>query len=181
MTMDSLKDPKNGLDQQSEAVANGYYDLANVIIKQNGDLVKAEKLVRESLRIRVLINSNGDLVGNTGGILASVLRIQGKLGSETKELLEQSLTIDIRNYGPDGVSTAISYINLGQFYRELAKVQQTVATRRDYLHLSEIKIKEALRIYTKIYGPDNLLTLQFFSELSKTRHLLLEDLIHSLC
>jgi hypothetical protein len=67
-TFDSLKDPKNGLDQQSEAVAKGYYDLADVIITQRGDLVKAEKLARESLRIRVLITSNNHLVGNATGL-----------------------------------------------------------------------------------------------------------------
>jgi hypothetical protein len=52
MTLDSLKDLGNGLDQQSEAVAKGYYDLGNVINQQKGDYVKAGKLVRESLRIR---------------------------------------------------------------------------------------------------------------------------------
>jgi hypothetical protein len=51
MTLDSLKDPMNELDQQSEAVAQGYHDYATVINKLNGDLDKAEKLARESLRI----------------------------------------------------------------------------------------------------------------------------------
>jgi hypothetical protein len=32
-TLDSLKDSANGLDQQSKAVARGYYDLGNVIYK----------------------------------------------------------------------------------------------------------------------------------------------------
>jgi hypothetical protein len=49
MTLDSLKDPKNGLDQQSEAVARGYSDLASVIKNQMRNLVKAEKLAREAL------------------------------------------------------------------------------------------------------------------------------------
>jgi hypothetical protein len=98
MTLDSLKDPKNGLDQQSEAVANSYYDLANVIFEKREDLAIAEKLLRESIRIRVLINSNGHHVGNTVDLLASVLRIQGKLGSETKELLKRSLANSIRKF-----------------------------------------------------------------------------------
>jgi hypothetical protein len=38
MTLDSLKDPGNGLDQQSEAVAKGYYDLGNVILSTKGGL-----------------------------------------------------------------------------------------------------------------------------------------------
>jgi hypothetical protein len=73
MTLDSLKDRNNGLDQQSEAVAKIYYDLANVIKVQRRDHVKAEKLARESLQIRVLINSNSFLVGIASGLLASIL------------------------------------------------------------------------------------------------------------
>jgi hypothetical protein len=66
MTLDSLKDPGNKLDQQSEAVARGYYDFGNVINQQQGDLMKAEMLVRESLRIRTRLNdNNNDYVGNS--------------------------------------------------------------------------------------------------------------------
>lgn len=93
MTLDSLKDSKNGLDQQSEAVANGYYDLACVTYEQKGDDVKAEMLARESLRIRVLFNGNDPNFGNAASLLASILMAQSKLGSETKELLEQALAI----------------------------------------------------------------------------------------
>jgi hypothetical protein len=77
MTLDSLRDPKNGLDQQSEAVAKGYYDLASVIEEQRGDMVKAEKLVRESIRIRVLVNSDDLFLKQSISLLTSVLRIQG--------------------------------------------------------------------------------------------------------
>jgi hypothetical protein len=163
MTLDSLKDPQNGLNQQSEAVTKGCHDLANVITTQGGDLVKAEKLARESLRIRVLINSNSPPVGVSACILASILRIQGKLSAETKELLERSLANSIQNYGPDGTNTATDHVNFGIFYRELADKQQTVSTRREHLRLSEIKIKEALRIYTKIFGPEDPRTLQISS------------------
>jgi hypothetical protein len=69
--------------------------------------VKAEKLARESLRIGVLINSKSYFAGNAAGLLASVLRVQKKLGLETKELLEQSLANNIRNYGFDGSNTAM--------------------------------------------------------------------------
>eukprot|EP00596_Hydrurales_sp_CCMP1899_P010432 CAMPEP_0119038508 /NCGR_PEP_ID=MMETSP1177-20130426/7476_1 /TAXON_ID=2985 /ORGANISM="Ochromonas sp, Strain CCMP1899" /LENGTH=322 /DNA_ID=CAMNT_0007001193 /DNA_START=614 /DNA_END=1582 /DNA_ORIENTATION=+ len=174
MTLDSLKDPKNGLDQQSEAVAKGYYDLANVITEQREDLVKAEKLARESLRIRVLIESNSHFVGNATGLLASILVSQDKLGSETKELFEQSLAISILNYGPDGLNAAIDHVTFGIYYRKLAEKQQTVSTRKEYLSLSEVKMKEALRIYMKIFGPDDPRTLELLSKLSTTRRLLTE-------
>jgi protocatechuate 3,4-dioxygenase beta subunit len=99
---------------------------------------------------------------------------QGKLGSETKELLEQALAIRIRNFGPDGVDTAISHINFGLFHRKLAKEQQTAETRKVHLRLSVSMIKEALRISTKIYGPDDPRTLQYSSELSTTARMLSE-------
>jgi hypothetical protein len=119
MSLDSLQDPKNGLDQQRESVAKGYCDSGNEI-KEQRDLVKAEKLVRESLRIRVLINSNSPLVTDPAGLLVSILRVQGKLGSETKELYEQSLANSTRNYGPDGFNTAIAHRHFGIYYRQLA-------------------------------------------------------------
>jgi hypothetical protein len=153
-------------------VARGYYDLANVIITQRGDLVKAEKLVRESLRIRVQIKSNSQLVGDSLGLLTDILSFQGNLGSEMKKLLEQCLAIDIRNYGPDGANTAGDYGNIGIYYRELADAEQTAETRKEFLRLSEIKIKEALRIYTKIYGPDDPKTLRYSTELFTVRRLI---------
>jgi hypothetical protein len=174
MTLDSLKDPKNGLDQQSEAVARGYYDLANVITKQRGDMLKAEMLARESLRIRVIIDSNGPLLGVSVVLLASVLRIQNKLGSETKELYEQSLANSIRNYGPDGENTANVHIIFGIYYRDLADKQQIGGEKKKHLRLSEIKIKEAVRIFTKIYGPDDLWTVRYSTELSTVIRLLSE-------
>jgi hypothetical protein len=174
MTLDSLKDPKNGLDQQSEAVAKGYYDLSNVINQQCGDSVKAEKLARESLRISVLINSNSPSVGRTAFQLASILVSQHILGSETKELFEQSLAVNIRNYGPDGTNTACDQFNFGLFYRELAKEQQTIVTRKEYLRLSEIKFKEALRINTKIFGFNDPRTLKYTAALATARRLLSE-------
>eukprot|EP00596_Hydrurales_sp_CCMP1899_P008774 CAMPEP_0119037738 /NCGR_PEP_ID=MMETSP1177-20130426/6223_1 /TAXON_ID=2985 /ORGANISM="Ochromonas sp, Strain CCMP1899" /LENGTH=347 /DNA_ID=CAMNT_0006999371 /DNA_START=296 /DNA_END=1340 /DNA_ORIENTATION=- len=43
-TYENLKDRKNGMDQEGEEVANGSYNLADVIYRQEGDLLKAEEL-----------------------------------------------------------------------------------------------------------------------------------------
>jgi hypothetical protein len=174
MTLDSLKDPKNGFDQQSEAVARGYYDLANAINVQKGDYVKAEMLARESLRISVLINSNDPNLARTTGLLASILMIQYKLGAETKELLEQALAIDIRHFGPDGVNNAISYMNFSHFHHKLAEEQHIAEKIRENLRLCKSMIKQALRIYTKILGPDDPRTMEVSSELSTTARMLSE-------
>jgi hypothetical protein len=160
-TLDSLKDPANGLDQQSEAVAKGYYDLGSVINQQKGDLVKAETLVRESLRIRTsLYDADHKQVAMSAGLLATILQSQGNLGSETKELHERSLVSDIRNYGPEGKNTAVTNSNLGKFYCLRADGSQTAEMMKENLSLSKSKYKEALRIYTKVLGPDNPRTIK---------------------
>jgi hypothetical protein len=75
MTLDSLKDSGNGLGQQSEAVAKGYYDLGYVIDQQEGDYVKAEMLSRESLRIRSRLYNNDHFdVGISASLLANILQ-----------------------------------------------------------------------------------------------------------
>jgi tetratricopeptide (TPR) repeat protein len=144
MTLDSLKDPGNGLDQESEAVANGYYDLGLVINQQKGDYVKAEKLVRESLRIRShLYDAHHQYLGISVSLLARILQSQG---------YERALAIDLKNYGSEGINTAISSFNMGDFYSLRAYKSQTTVT---HLLLSESMYKESLRIYTNLYGPDH--------------------------
>jgi hypothetical protein len=166
-TLDSLKDPANGLDQKSEAVANGYYDLANVIDKQEGDLVKAEILARESLRIRTRVYGNDHVkVGASCNLLARILMSQDNLGNETMELFERSLVIITKNDGPDGRNTAISNVNLGAFYNQLANRQQNDERKMAYLHLSKSKFEEAVRTYTKIFGPNNPQSIEASSKLS---------------
>jgi tetratricopeptide (TPR) repeat protein len=174
-TLDSLKDPKNGLVQQSEEVARGYYNLANVINQQKGDLVKAEMLARESLRIRTRIfHNDNQSIGMSTSLLANILLSQGNLGNETKELFERSLAIYTKSGGPDGINTAVANGNMGDFYHQLAALQQTAATKREYLCLSQSKYKEAMRIYIKAFGPDNPETIRETSRLSFVSSKLLE-------
>jgi hypothetical protein len=166
-TLDSLKDPANGLDQLSEEVATGYYNLASVIHKQKGDLVKAEMLARESLRIRTRIYSNDHVkVGLGCSLLARILRSQGNLGDETMELYERSLANNTKNDGLDATNTAISNVHLGAFYHKLADKQQISRRKVEYLCLSKSKLEEAVRKYTKIFGLDNPQTIDSSSYLS---------------
>jgi tetratricopeptide (TPR) repeat protein len=174
-TLDSLKDPANGVDQESVAVAEGYYSLGNVICEQNGDQVRAEMLARESLRIRSQLYDNDHYcVGDSIALLANILRMQGNLGAEVKELFERSLAIDVKHEGLDGVNTSISNKNLGGFYEELAFTDLTSEERKEHLCLSESYYSEALRINTKIFGPAHHDTIKAASELLKVSHALLE-------
>jgi hypothetical protein len=100
VTYGNLRDKKNEIDQESEAVAEGALNLADVIYRQGGDLMKAEELARESLRIVSLLNDNNHhSIGKACGLLANIL--QGQLGDETRGLCERYLAISIRYGGPD--------------------------------------------------------------------------------
>jgi tetratricopeptide (TPR) repeat protein len=79
MTLDSLKDKANGLNQDSDQVAEGYYNLGKIIYRQDRDLVKAVSLTREAHRIRIqLYGNNHYKVGLTSCLLATILSKQGK-------------------------------------------------------------------------------------------------------
>jgi hypothetical protein len=165
VTYSNLRDKKNGMDQESEAVAEGTYNLANVIFAQKGDLIKAEELARESLRIRSIINDRND-VRCSCRLLAHVLRAQGKLGDETRGLYERSLAICIRYEGPDGELAATGNEDLAKLHCQLVDKQPTVDLKRTHISLAKSHIETALRIYFKIYGPTHPETIRTSSLLA---------------
>jgi hypothetical protein len=171
VTYGNLRDKKNGIDQESEAVATGAYNLADVIYQQSKavaigaycladvfnqqleNLVKAEELARESLRILSLINdSNHHKVGRACGLLADILRGQHQLGSETRGLYERYLAISILNSGLDGLNTASGNYSLGVFCHQLAGKQATVDLKQTQLLLAKAYFEESNRINSKIHG-----------------------------
>jgi hypothetical protein len=151
----NLRDIKNGMDQEGEEVAMGAYNLADVIRRQDdGDLIRGEKLARESLLIRTQLHgSNHHRIGSSCALLGRILLNQGKLGDETKELLERSLAIDVMNEGLDGPNTAYGNINIGQFHYKLAMFQSIMSAKRTQLLLAKSYAEEAIRIETKIHNP----------------------------
>lgn len=165
--MDSLKDPSSGLNNGSEAVAQGYFNLANALNKQEKDLVKAERLIRESLRMRKKLYANDhQYVGTSCALLATIMKTQGKLNLEMRDLMEHSIAIEIKHHGADNHNVGTAYYNLGSFYFQFADAQQTPKVRKELLQLSIVKYKEVFRIYTMIFGPDHFETLEVLSMLS---------------
>jgi hypothetical protein len=155
------------IDQESELVANGAYNLANVLHRQDRDLMKAEELARESLRIRTLIHdSNYNTVDLSCNLLARILSAQGKLGDETRRLYERSLAICIRNKGPDGLNAANGNFYIGDLHNKLARNQSTLSAMRIHLLLAKFHFIEAQRIWSKIYGPTHPNTVGISSGLN---------------
>jgi tetratricopeptide (TPR) repeat protein len=167
VTYGNLRDKNNGIDQESEAVANGAYNLADVLYQLEGDLIKAEEVARESLRIRTLIfDSNHIIVGLSCDLLASILSAQGKLGDETRGLYERSLAISIRNEGPDGACAATRNYDIGEFYEKLAIKQSTADAMQTHLLLAKSHFVEVQRIWSKIHGPTHPNTVSVSSQLT---------------
>jgi tetratricopeptide (TPR) repeat protein len=154
-TYANLRDIKNGMDQEGEQVAKGAYNLAEVIFRQgNGDLIKAEGLARESIRIKdQLYGAHDRRTGVNYLLLSRILRTQGEFGDETKELLERSLAIFTINEGPDGMNTAVVNIEIGEFHYNFAMVQSTISMKRTQLQLAKSYSEEAIRIELKIHNP----------------------------
>jgi tetratricopeptide (TPR) repeat protein len=154
-TYANLRDIKNGMDQEGEQIAQGAYNLADVIFLQvNGDLIKAEGLARDAIRIKVqLFDAYDNGVGGNYLQLARILLKQGKFDDETKELYEHSLASFIRNEGLDGGNTAFVNITIGEFYYQLALRQSILHTKRTQLLLAKSYSEEAIRIETKIHIP----------------------------
>jgi hypothetical protein len=167
VTYGNLRDKKNGIDQESEAVATGAYNLADVIYKQKEDLMKAEELARESLRIASIIdNSNHYSIGRSCSLLANILSGQGQLGDETRGLHERCLSIFIRKEGPDGPNTAAGHFKLGRYYRQLAGKQATVDLIQTQLLVAKACVEESHQIKLKIYGRNDPETVKAASELA---------------
>lgn len=168
MTLANFRDRKNGMDQEGGEIATGIYNLALVIYKQEGDLVKAEMLAREALRIRIKVfGTDEHIMGTTYDLLAKILQERVKFGDETRELYKRALAVPLRNQGPNGSNTMVGNMNLGSFYFGLAGMQLTIKSKKEQLNLSKSHYEEALRICQKIYGPDDdrYLLLSRFSAL----------------
>jgi hypothetical protein len=98
------------MDQEGEEIATASYNLAKVIYTLKGDLIKAEVLARESLRISTHLQSvTGGYhgVGISCLLLARILESQGNFGDETKVFFERFLAFSVRSAGLDGKDTGI--------------------------------------------------------------------------
>jgi tetratricopeptide (TPR) repeat protein len=153
MTLDSLRDPANKMDQEGEQVGFGYYNLANVIDLLDNDDPKAEKFAREALRIRIKFYGSGHVhVGQSIGLLSNILLKQNNFGDETKRLLEQYLANGIRNEGPEGMISADANNKFGHYHDSLSEMNQPIGAIKNHLVLSKSYYKEALRIIKKTNG-----------------------------
>jgi hypothetical protein len=173
VTLDNLKDPRNGLNQDSLAVADGYHDFANVIMQAflidplEGDLAKAELLERETLRIRGLDSNKMCKPHHSTSLIGQILRTQGNLGDETRGFYELALANYIKEEGMDSGNVAVAYENLGNFYEDLSITQLTSEIKKESLSFAKSYYEESMRIDTKIYGTDHAFIIEIEGKISK--------------
>jgi hypothetical protein len=157
VTYSNLRDKKNGINHESDVVANGSHQLAYIIFQQEGgDLLRAEELVRESLRIRTKIFGR-DHYYLSGGcdLLSCILSKKNEYGDETRELCERALAITIRNEGKDTVNTANRHLSISQYHAKLFGIKTSVESKQTHLLLTKASLEKALRIRLKILGPSH--------------------------
>jgi tetratricopeptide (TPR) repeat protein len=143
ITYGNLRDKKNGIDQNSDNMALGAYNLANVIYQQNGNFTKSEELAREALRITILVHGSDNFaLGMHYQFLARILIAQGTLGDETEELYSHSLEIYNKIEGPDAANTELINIGIGMFYCKVADIQSTVDLKRRQLILAKSYLRK---------------------------------------
>jgi hypothetical protein len=163
-----LKHPANGIDQNSWELARGHTNLASVILRQGGDLVKAESLTREAHRISMYLEAHGEkesILAISSDLLGRVLLAAEKLGEETKELLEYTLAAQLRSEGLDGARTAICHSNLGNLHLSLVFRQKKAKKRKEQVNLAKSYYSKAVRISTKITGSGHPKTIAYTSGL----------------
>jgi phage gp46-like protein len=100
-------------------------------------------------------------------LLARILQSEKNFGNETKNLLEQALANFIKNEGVDGVNVAGGNCSMGQFFLMVAMIQSTVDAKKTQLLLAKSYQSEALRIETKLYGPNHPNTISTKAQLSQ--------------
>lgn len=126
------------------------FNLSTVILRQGGNIVKAEELARESIRIRVL-KDDKDLPTSLD-LLASILVAQGNFGDETRGLHERSLASFIKNEGLESLNAAHMNHRIAAFYIQFTQRQLEISAKMHSLLLIKSHLTEALRVYSKIHG-----------------------------
>jgi tetratricopeptide (TPR) repeat protein len=135
-------------------MSTSLHNLAFLILSRKWDLIRAEKLERESIRIRILLFGNDNAkLGETYDILGQILQAQGNFGEETLTSFKYALAIPLRNEGPYGLNTAMGNSNLAGFYYEFAGMQLTIDSKRAQLLLAKSHYEVSLRFYLERLGP----------------------------
>jgi hypothetical protein len=160
------------IDTESLDVANAAQSLADVIYElflckglEGGDIIEAEMLARKSLRIKEVILGHDNYMTCLIKItLTNVLQVRGDHYDESKALLEECLAINLKRYGGDDDGHVASMNEgLANLHREISDSLPPGDARTEQFRIALTYINEAIRISSKINGPNHPKTLKYKS------------------
>lgn len=163
------------IDTESLDVATAADCLSIAILKlirvngpKGGDIMEAEKLARKAVRIvSKEFGPDSDKVGGPLGNLCDVLTVVGSHDDEVKKSYERCIAMFVRCDGPDGDNVAQFTYKLAIFLSNNSNCIPPGNVRNAQLLKAKGHYKEAIRICTKLNGPNHPRTLQYKSSLSQ--------------
>ena len=167
ITYESMIDPRNGIDPESDGVARGMQQLAYVCSRMAGegheaapDLIEeAHELIRKACRIMEELSSpNLAICLET---LGEVLIARGILTDETKGIFERVLAIYVDREGGGGHGTIQSLTSLGEFHVHLASTLPIGRERIQEVQIAKALNEDYAKMVTKIYGSDSVRMLEY--------------------
>ena len=139
---------RNFRDPDSLAKAERTFLLGRVY-NANKQYDYAERVLRAALVwYERVYGVNHTRTGECVSHLGEALFDQDKLGDETRAVFQRVLDIHLLNHGPDTENVGDANINLGIFHYRIGEYVQ-----------AKRFCKEALRIFTKVYGPEHPVTV----------------------
>jgi hypothetical protein len=157
------------IDTESLDVANAAESLADVIYQlflckglEGGDIVEAEMLARKSLRILEATFGSDDIC-TIKVLLSNILQIRGDRNNERKALLEQCLAYQLKRYGGDVGNVAKLNEGLANLHRDISYSLPLGEARTEQFRIALAYINEAVRIISKMKGPNHPKTLEYKS------------------
>ena len=187
ITYESLIDPRNGIDPESESVARGMQQLASLCFNMAHDghecasdlINEAEELSRKACCIIENLN-NGFSSSNLAiclETLGQVLVGKKNFTEETKGLFERILNIYSERENGNGPGTLKSLRSLGEFHFKLANTLPIGIDRNKQCETAKLIYDEALNMAISLSGPNATYVLEYTERARQIQKLILEETV----
>ena len=186
ITYESLIDPCNGIDLESEGVARGMQQLAHLCISMAREgheaaqdlIIEAEQLIRKACNI--MENLHGPTSPNLAICLETfgqVLVGRGLFTEETRLLFERVLAIYSECEGGNGHGTLQALGSLGDFYCELSSTMHPGYERNKVYEKAIMMFEDAAQMGAAIYGSDGKRALKYAEKARDIRLAVQSDML----
>jgi hypothetical protein len=157
------------IDTESNEVGFAAEALATVthrLLLQNGssssfgNIEEVEMLARKALKIKERIHGqNHYFTSSILYLISNILRLKKSREDEVLDLLDRSLAMSIKHVGVDHENVANYSLVLAEFHGHIGDELPDRKAKIGHYRLAKRHCKEAVRIETKLRGPNHPLTL----------------------